>query len=211
MLRTFLLFSWCWLTFTSASQSLDSLSGSWKCVDIRCKMMCEICCQYTYYDLQINDSIRLFHYPFQYYGASTLVPSDWRISNDTLLQGDDDVQFCYLRAKEPFDTTTIRELIRDTIHPNGLINKKWSLQTWKEDDIGEEGFDHTIHYPVTLPKKLFFTREKLHGKLKANRLLLLVNGKNQWCTIVSLTSFRLTLITQDQQGKPVEFNYLLTE
>ena len=193
------------------AQLADSLSGDWKCVDVRCKMMCETCCQYDYYDLKIDDSIHIFQYPFQYFGTSPLLTANWRISNDTLMSGGEDVQFCYLRAKEPFDPEIIQVLLRDSIHPNGLINKNWALQTWKEDDIGEEGFDHTIHYPVRLPKKLFFTEPTLNKKLKASRLLLLVNGKNQWCKIVSVTTYRLTLIAQDQQGSPVEFSYLFTE
>lgn len=213
MLRSCALLICCWITGIAFSQQENAFSGDWKCVDIRCEMMCETCCQYDYYDLQIDDSIRIFRYPFQYFGTSALIQPDWYLSNDTLVHGDEDedVQFYFLRVKEPFDSEIITVLRRDSINPYEIINKKWSLQTWKEDDIGEDGFDHTIHYPVTLPKKLFFTEPTLNKKLKSSRIVLLVNGKNQWCTIVTLTDYRLTLRTRNQKGELFEFTYLSSE
>lgn len=189
------------------SQSLDSLSGSWKCIGIRCEKMCETCCQYNYYDLHIDDSIRAFIYPFQYIGSSKPVPSNWHFSHDTLISGDQDVQFYYQRTQTPFDPAILQLLTRDTIDPQQLVNSKWQLNTYKEDDIGEENFDQVIHFPFKLPKTFYFTPAILSQKLNGAHLMLPIDGVDRSCRIIWFNGSSITLQTENGPDSVVKFTY----
>lgn len=200
------------LSFGIHAQLPDSLRGDWKCVDIQCRMMCETCCVFPHYDIRIQDSIATFSYPYQYFGSSVIHPEEWQLSNDTLIRTPKPgTKFCYKRQEPAFNDIVVQALIRDTINVLLIANKKWGLITWQEDTIGEEDFDHTVRYPFKLPKFLFFRFDELKAKRKGTQLLLTIDGKKRWCTIVELTSSRLTFRTGKWYKEPVDFTYLTAE
>lgn len=197
---------------TSGAQIPDSLRGDWNCVDVQCKIICEECCIYPRYEIRLTDSLYYFEYPTQFIRASAFHPEYWHLSNDSLIYTPDSVVlYIYKRPKTIFSDVVIEALKRDTINVLSLANRTWNLKTWKEDDIGEDGFDHTIHYPFRLPSRLFYSLDELKNVLRGSQLQLLIDGKKRWCTIVELDTVRLTFRTGKWYKEPVEFTYELAD